>query len=782
MKNQKLILLVFVGLFLALAGTNITKGADPDLLGWWKLDDGEGTIALDSSGNENHGTINNPSGGLGLDGSVWDIDPNRGSVLSFNGDDTNGAYVSASTTTPMTLSNNFTWAFWAKQDVAQGNNDDVIIGNRWNGSSWIKFTPSFFEFGSNSLDSAINYDNLPSETWVHHAVVKNRTQYTYYRDGINAGEANINRTCDALPFLMGGDTDGERWRGRLSHVRIYKRALSETEIQIIIRGEPELSWQPNPPNGATDVPRDNFVLSWTPGRFADKHDVYIGTIFDDVKNAGRNNPLGVLLSLAQDTKKYEPGRLEFDQTYYWRVDEVNAPPELIIYKGDIWSFTTESLAYPIPGINIIATASSQIEDQGPENTVNGSGMDMNGLHSNSTSAMWLSDSSDLGPVWIQYEFDKLYKLHEMQVWNYNGQLFLSGFGFKDVSVEYSDNGADWMSLGNVTQFARATGTNEYAANTVVDFNDLDIRAVKITANSNWGGALFKQYGLSEVSFLQIPVYAHKPEPENGATDVAHNVTLSWRVAREAAEHKVYLSTDRQAVLDDTAPVVTVSQAMYGPISLELAKTYYWRIDEVNDVETPSLRQGDIWSFTTSESIVADDFESYNDIEAGQAGSNLVYLTWIDGYDNPSTNGSTIGYLSGSSMETMIVHGGRQSVPFSYNNTTASYSQATADTTSLAIGPDWTVGAPEKLMIWVYGDPNNSTTDRMYAKVNNAKVLYDGDLTQMDWQEFSIDLAALGIDLSNITQMAIGFERTGATGGSGIVFIDDIMLYSPLQLK
>jgi hypothetical protein len=71
---------------------------------------------------------------------------------------------------------------------------------------------------------------------------------------------------------------------------------------------------------------------------------------------------------------------------------------------------------------------------------------------------------------------------------------------------------------------------------------------------------------------------------------------------------------------------------------------------------------------------------------------------------------------------------------------------------------------------------------MYAKVNNAKVLYDGDLTQMDWQEFSIDLAALGIDLSNITQMAIGFERTGATGGSGIVFIDDIMLYSPLQLK
>jgi hypothetical protein len=778
MKNQKLILFVFVGLLLALSGTNITKGADPDLLGWWKLDDGVGTIALDSSGNENHGTIYNPNGGLGLDGSVWDIDPNRGIVLSFNGDDTNGAYISAGITTPMTLSSNFTWAFWAKQDAAQGNNDDVIIGNRWNGSSWIKFTPSFFEFGGNSLDSAINYDNLPPETWVHHAVVKEGTHYTYYRDGINAGETSMNRTCDALPFLMGGDTDGERWRGRLSHVRIYKRALPETEIQIIMRGEPGLSRQPNPPNGATDVPRDNLVLSWTPGRFADKHDVYFGTIFDDIKNATRNNPLGVFLNLAQETGEYEPGRLEFEQTYYWRVDEVNAPPEPTIYKGDVWNFATESLAYPIPGINIIATASSQIEGQGPENTVNGSGMNMDGKHSNSTSAMWLSDSSEPGPVWIQYEFDKLYKLHEIQVWNYNGQLFLSGFGFKDVSVEYSVNSTDWMSLDNVTQFARANGTNAYAANTIVDFNDLNVKAVKITANSNWGGALFKQYGLSEIGFLQIPVYAHKSEPETGATDVARDVTLSWRAGREAAEHKVYLSTDRQAILDGIAPFATVSQAMYGPLSLDLAKTYYWRVDEVNNTEAPYLWQGDIWSFTTSESIVVDDFESYNDIEAGQEGSNLVYLTWIDGYDNPSANGSTIGYPSGSSMEIMIVHGGRQSVPFSYNNTTASYSQATADTTNLAVGRDWTVGAPEKLVIWFYSDLNNSSTDRMYAKVNNTKVLYDGDLAQIEWQAFSIDLTALGIDLSNVTQLAIGFERTGATGGSGTVFIDDIMLYSP----
>jgi hypothetical protein len=196
--------LIFFGFFLlvtALVQTNAVKGADSNLLGWWKLDDGEGAIVFDSSGKDNHGTINNPNGGLGTDGSVWDIDPDRNVVLSFNGDNTNGAYVSAGTIPAMTPENSFTWAFWAKQDAAQGNNDDIILGNRWNGSTWIKFTPSFFEFGGSSPDTSINYDNLPADTWIHHAVVKEGTHYIYYRDGINSSEKNISNTSQSLPFL-----------------------------------------------------------------------------------------------------------------------------------------------------------------------------------------------------------------------------------------------------------------------------------------------------------------------------------------------------------------------------------------------------------------------------------------------------------------------------------------------------------------------------------------------------------------------------------------------------
>ena len=52
------------------------QGAAP--LGWWKLDEGAGTTATDLSGNGNHGTL----GGA----PTWVDDPERGAVLSFDGD------------------------------------------------------------------------------------------------------------------------------------------------------------------------------------------------------------------------------------------------------------------------------------------------------------------------------------------------------------------------------------------------------------------------------------------------------------------------------------------------------------------------------------------------------------------------------------------------------------------------------------------------------------------------------------------------------------------------
>jgi hypothetical protein len=585
-------------------------------------------------------------------------------------------------------------------------------------------------------------------------------------------------TNGLVTFLFIG-TDNEGEVASKEHETFNAPTLT---LPYAVIGPKTEATKPNPDNGAEDVVRD-VILGWTPGEFADKHDVYIGSNFNDVYAATPiDDPNGVYLGSFDSSFYPESGilRLEFGQTYYWRVDEVNSPPDSFVYPGSIWSFTTESFAYPIPAEMIIATAKSSEPGQGPENTINGSGLDANDLHSIQSTDMWLSAMGDSAPIWIKYEFDKPYQLYQMLVWNYNGESILSMYGLKDVAVEYSTDGDNWTKIEGVSEFPQATGAEGYASNITVEFGAVAAKYVRITANSNWGiGDLFKQYGLSEVRFMYIPASARKPSPESGATDVAINTLLNWRAGREAAEHNVYFSKDQQAVIDGNAPVITVDQPSYGPLSLELGNTYYWRVDEVNSNQANPVWQGGTWSFSTTEYLVVDNFESYNDIEQGQEGSNLIYMKWSDGYNNPSTNGSTIGYLTVPSIETGTVHGGRQSAPISYDNTTASSSEVTVNTNELEIGSDWTVGATESLVLWVYGDPNNSP-EQMYVKLNNSRVNFEGDLTQAQWQEFSVDLASLGISLSNVTTLTIGFERTGANGGEGMVFVDDIWLYKPLD--
>ncbi len=538
---------------------------------------------------------------------------------------------------------------------------------------------------------------------------------------------------------------------------------------------------PDPSDGETDV-RRLPVLSWTPGKFAaptNGHKVYFSESFNDV-----NDSIG---GVTQDANSYTPPqRLDFNTTYYWRVDEVNAPPDSTVFEGDVWSFTTEPIAYPIAGENITATASSTgQEGMDPENTINGLGLDADDLHSVEPAGMWLS--GDEPNAWIEYELDKVYKLYEMWVWNSNGMMesFL-GFGFKDVTIEYSTNGTEYTTLGTTHEFVRAPGADDYAHNTTVDFGGAPAKYVRLTPNSNWGGML-DQYGLSEVRFFYIPVLAREPSPDSDTTDVAVDITLGFRAGRGADKHDVYLSSDEQTVIDGNVPVTTVTETSYGPLSLDLGTTYYWKINEVNDAETPTTWQGDIWNFTTSDSLVMEDFESYNDIPVGEEGSNLVYSMWIDGYLNPTTNGSTIGYVEAyqPSMETDTVHDGDQSVPFSYDNSTAGYSEAAVNIANLAIGENWTLHGIESLSLWFYGDPNNAL-EQMYVKLNGVKVLYGGDagnITKSLWHPWDINLADFtGVDLSNVTELSVGFERIGLFGGSGTVIFDDIRLYRSAPAK
>ncbi len=517
----------------------------------------------------------------------------------------------------------------------------------------------------------------------------------------------------------------------------------------------ETATNPVPADAATDVVRE-IVLQWTPGETAVTHDVYLGTVFDDVNTASRANPLGVLVSQGQSDASYDPdGLLEFGTTYYWRIDEVNAPPDSTIFKGEVWSFTTEPFAYPITGIIATSNAVSNA-GVGPERTIDGSGLDAADGHSTDASDMWLGLPAGDDPVYIQYEFDKVYKLYEMWVWNYNVQFEpVLGFGLKNVTIEYSADGADWTALGDA-ELARASAQAGYAHNSVVDLQGVAARSVRLTVNSNWG--MLAQYGLSEVRFFYVPVQAREPQPADAATSIDPDTVLSWRAGREATSHEVYFGTRPEELL----LVDTVDQSSSTPGELDLGATYYWRVDEIGE----ETWVGEVWSFSTLEYVMVDGFEDYNDdLEAG----TTIFDTWLDGWVNET--GSTVGYLNAPFAERTIVHSGVQSMPLQYDNSgSSSYSETERQ---FEEPQDWTANGIKSLSLYFRGAADN--TGQMYVKINNTKIAYNGDpadIAKTAWLPWNIDLSAVG-NLRNVTTLIIGIEGSGS---KGILYIDDIRLY------
>ena len=523
--------------------------------------------------------------------------------------------------------------------------------------------------------------------------------------------------------------------------------LSAGQGRVIEIVDPRLATAPNPPDGAVDVSQTP-VLSWTGYDLAAAHNVYFSENRDDVTSGAA----GALIADGITETQVAPGQLAFETTYYWRVDEVNGAPDNAVFTGNVWSFTTEPFAYPVE--NIVATSNATSNPgEGPENTINGSGLDESDAHSTAAADMWLA-TPGADPTYIQYEFGRVYQLYEMQVWNYNAEFELVlGFGCRDVTVEYSADGDEWTLLGDVT-FAQATAESSYLPNTTVDFQGAAARYVRLTVNGGFGANA--QYGLSEVRFLYTPAHARLPQPADDATDVSIATELAWRAGRDAAAHEVSLGTGP----DTLNPLGSADQPSYNPGPLDLGTTYYWRVDEVNEAEAVPLWEGDVWQFTTEASLMVDDFESYNNDD------NLIYDAWIDGWINGS--GSTVGYLSEPFAETEIVHSGLQSLPLFYDNRNVTTSEA-----DLALDQDWTASGIGSLTLYFHGDAGN-TAAQLYVKINDTRIDYDGpatDLTVESWQPWTFSLSAVA-DLASVRGLTIGIEGAGA---DGVLYIDDIEL-------
>ncbi|MHC4701684.1 MAG: LamG domain-containing protein [Planctomycetota bacterium] len=311
-----------------------------DLVAHWKFDTGSGSVAYDTSGNGNDGSfVGDPQ---------W-VAGKSGGALEFNG---SSDYLEVPFSESLRVMNqgDFTIAAWFMLDEIPSEykcvfqqGDDTAGGP---GRTWL-FVHQSNEIRS-SLGGAPTGSGFAIEggTWYHAAVVVTEggtdDSIQIYVNGEPAGAARLDSIEDSQGvFYIGAHKAlGNIWDGLIDDLRIYSRALSESELLKLAIG-PQAS-KPDPADGAVHEAAW-ASLSWRPGPDAVSHDVYLGASFDDVNDGTgdtfRGNQSGASLVIGFPGFPFPEGLVP-GTTYYWRIDEVNEADPNSPWKGKIWSFST----------------------------------------------------------------------------------------------------------------------------------------------------------------------------------------------------------------------------------------------------------------------------------------------------------------------------------------------------------------------------------------------------------------------------------------------------------
>ncbi|MBN2131794.1 MAG: LamG domain-containing protein [Sedimentisphaerales bacterium] len=586
--------------------------------------------------------------------------------------------------------------------------------------------------------------------------------------------------------------------------------------------EPAIAWAPSPADGGQYVLTDP-TLTWEPGLSALFHTLYIGESFDDVSDATTG---GYQIVIAT----HEPGPLVSDTTYYWRVDEFDATATT--HKGEVWSFTT------VPDVAVTdptlvgwwtldegeGTTAVDWSGHGNHGVLIGNPQWVDGYHGGAldfdgndhvdtgnatdlatwTIAAWVtsprapSSGSASGPV----HREKNYQLD----WNHADEVFR---GAAAMRVGETWHAASFGALEGNTWYHLAatfdgTALTSYKNGVLVVSNtaaagtpDAETGTLLIGRHSTASGNYFAgtvddvrvyDRALTEAEIAEVmrgkPLLAGNPEPDRGAgVDVLDATTLRWSAGDTAASHDVYFGTDRAAVAaaDNDAPEFRGNQPGTGFSLAGLVEfgggDYFWRIDEVEAAGT--VHTGYIWKFTVPDHLIVDDFESYTN----EVGSR-VFEKWIDGIGftqpEPGHPGNGTGAAAGHDIwspdtpyttivETDNVYGGTKAMPIYY---TGALSEADRTFTP---GRNWTVEGVTTLVVHFRGQADN--TGDLYVKINGVKVPYDGnpaDIASYQWVTWEIDLASVGVSLTNVTTLTIGIEAAQ----EGVLYVDEIVLTRP----
>ena len=703
----------------------LTNTANADLVGWWRLDEGSGITVNDSSGNDHHGTVQGtPEWGFGPEGF--------GGALGFS--QTTGAYCGIFDPTGGT--GRFTLTLWCLWDGTQSIQHFLTKSNGWGA------TTAMFQIevkGGHSDQARVDrlhiayqaapqavLNLVPHNEWAHLALVFDGTHATGYLNGVDdvgPQPTGIGPNVDA-PIIIGAShaAEGRTFQGFLDDVRIFNEALPAGQIQAIMQGGGAtypFAYGPDPADG--DLLADTWTnLNWRAGDFAVSHDVYIGDNFDDV-NAGAE------------------GTFQGNQA------------ETFIVVG--------FPGFPIPdGLAPGATyywRIDEVNDTEPNSPWKGEVWSF----SIPPRTAYFSEPAD-GTESVDPDVEL---------------RWTAGYGAKLHTVYFGDSFDDVNNAaGGLPQ-----GTAAYTPG-----------ALKLAKTYYWRVDEFDSISTykGEVWSFTTEGGVGSPDPANGAVDIKQTPILSWTPGVYAASHQVYFGTDKEAVRNaDTGSPEYKGTGDLGAQSYELVKlewntTYYWRIDEANNVNPDSPWTGSVWSFTTANFLIVDDFEAYNDLDPAEADSNRIFNAWIDGYDDP-TNGSLIGYDNSPFAEQTIVHSGNQSIPLFYDNSVG-YSEATL---TLTYPRDWTENGITTLSLWFRGDSANAA-ETLYVVLNGSAVVsHDNpDAAQITrWTEWTIDLQAFadqGVNLANVNSIGLGLgdRNNPQAGGSGTMYFDDIRLYPPAQ--
>ncbi|UCG56616.1 MAG: hypothetical protein JSU70_17345 [Phycisphaerales bacterium] len=881
---RKLICLASIVVMLGLSRTSVGADWDPDtdpnLVGHWKLDDGAGTVAVDSSTLGNDGTL--------VGDPQWTVG-RMGGALDFDGSD----HVDTGYTEDLT---NWTIACWANSPAApSGSSPSGPVHREQNYQfNWNHGDATFRGAAALNVGGtwyAASYMPLEADTWYHLAATYDGDVLTAYRNGVlitsnSAPSGAPSAETNSLKIARHAAA-AQFYTGRVDEVRIYNRALTAEEIDVLV--PPQLkAYKPSPPDGAKGV--DTPLLQWTGGDTAILHLVYLGTDPDNLTFIGEQGW----------TVYWHAAGLTPGATYYWRVDEKET--DGTIHEGDLWSFTampliawdpspadgatdvpiTAKLAWtagksdmaPLKHHVFFGTDQAEVADgtgdtdkgilddptydPGPLKAETVYYFRVNEVETDGTERegeVWSFETVVAGPGkilrqwWLGlggttlatltsnanypnnpdgWEFVDLFEGPVNWQDNYgsrlSGWLFPPGTGDYTFWIATDDPGQCWLSTdedpANAVMICEVTGwvPSRDFDNTGGGIGGPEQRSAPISLEAGkryWIEANMKEGGggdniavawqgpgipVREVISAEyvgptpyLPERAYAPSPGDGATGVPDSVVVSWQPGVKAVQHDVYFGTDAAAVAaaDTTTPLIyrgRLSITSYIPTEspLEWGRTYYLRVDEVNNDATMSA--GRVWSFTTADYILVDDFEDYNDYSPDR-----IFQTWIDGFgytDPPpgkqgNGTGSTVGYLTAPFAEQTTVHGGGQSMPFGYDNTAFPfYSEAERE---FPVAQNFTRRGVKSMSLWIYGDPCNvpatvyvglqdSTGTRIDVPETDTTLVTTGR-----WREVNIELSKFApVNLMSVKKiyLGVGNRLSPSVGGTGDMLVDDIRLYGP----